>query len=98
VEGGNGGPLERDQGGRLVRGPRHVDLVLTFPGIPGEERFAEIAPATGFARNVASLEAMVSQIYLAVVISRLVGIQSAQPPAGRQGTAEETGVRPIEPG
>src|SRR5271157_3332770 len=34
---------------------------------------AEIAPATGFASNAASLEAMTGQIYLAVLIARLVG-------------------------
>jgi hypothetical protein len=35
---------------------------------------AEIAPATAFARNAASLEAMAGQIYLAVVVARLVGL------------------------
>jgi hypothetical protein len=60
--------------------------------------YGEIAPATGFASNAASLEAMTGQIYLAVVIARLVGIQAAQAPARQEGRAEETGVRPIEPG
>jgi hypothetical protein len=72
-------------------------FVFSYATLSGT-RHGEIAPATGFASNAASLEAMVGQIYLAVVIARLVGIHSAQPPAGRQGRAEETGVRPTEPG
>jgi len=35
-----------------------------------------IAPATGFACNAASLEAMTGQVYLAVVIARLVGLHA----------------------
>ena len=38
--------------------------------------YAEIAPATGFACNAASLEAMTGQVYLAVVIARLVGLHA----------------------
>jgi hypothetical protein len=36
---------------------------------------AEIQPATPFATNAASLEAMLGQIYLAVIIARLVGVE-----------------------
>jgi hypothetical protein len=41
---------------------------------------AEVSPATGFARNAASLEAMTGQIYLAVVVARLVGLHVSPPP------------------
>ena len=41
--------------------------------------YNEIAPTTGFAMNIVSLEALTGQIYLAVVIARLVGIHSSQP-------------------
>lgn len=43
---------------------------------------AEIAPATGFAGNAASLEAMTGQIYLAVVIARLVALHATPTPRG----------------
>jgi hypothetical protein len=43
---------------------------------------AEIAPATGFASNAASLEAMTGQIYLAVVIARLVALHATPTPRG----------------
>ena len=36
----------------------------------------DISPATAFASNAVSLEAMVGQIYLAVVVARLVGIEA----------------------
>ena len=36
------------------------------------------APATGFACNAASLEAMTGQIFLAVVVARLVGLHGTQ--------------------
>jgi hypothetical protein len=42
-------------------------------------------PATGFASNVASLEAMTGQIYLAVVIARLVGLHATPPPRDAAG-------------
>jgi hypothetical protein len=41
---------------------------------------AEVTRATGFARNPASLEAMTGQIYLAVVVARLVGLHVTPPP------------------
>jgi hypothetical protein len=40
---------------------------------------ADVAPATGFARNAASLEAMTGQIFLAVVVARLVGLHVTPP-------------------
>ncbi len=43
-----------------------------------------LAPGTGFTNMCSFLQAMTSQIYLAVVIARLVGIQSADIAEGRQ--------------
>ncbi len=40
---------------------------------------AEVAPATGFAWNAASLEAMAGQVFLAVVVARLVGLHVTPP-------------------
>ncbi|WP_165224923.1 hypothetical protein [Aquisphaera insulae] len=60
-------------------------FVMSF-GILSGSGFSAVAPATEFARNIASLEAMIGQIYLAVVIARLVGIQVAgevEPPGGK---------------
>ncbi|QEH38226.1 hypothetical protein OJF2_68240 [Aquisphaera giovannonii] len=62
---------ERSRAGEFL----HL-FVLSF-GILSGSGFAAVTPATGFARNLASLEAMIGQIYLAVVIARLVGIQVA---------------------
>lgn len=46
----------------------------------------DLEPANGFTEMAASLEAMSAQIYLAVVIARLVGLQASQPPElARQG-------------
>jgi hypothetical protein len=56
-------------------------FVFSFSTLSGTG-FGDLAPASGFASNMASLEAMTGQIYLAVVIARLVGIYSAPPPAG----------------
>jgi hypothetical protein len=41
--------------------------------------FGDVTPASGFASIVANLEALSAQVYLAVVIARLVGLQAAQP-------------------
>jgi hypothetical protein len=41
--------------------------------------FGELAPASGFASFCANLEALTAQVYLAVVIARLVAIRAAQP-------------------
>ncbi len=49
---------------------------------------AEIAPATGFASNAASLEAMTGQIYLAVLIARLVGLHVTPPPRDTAGLSK----------
>jgi hypothetical protein len=54
-------------------------FVLSYATLSGSN-FAEIAPATGFANNAASLEAMSGQIYLAVVVARLVGLHVSLPP------------------
>jgi hypothetical protein len=53
--------------------------------------YGDVAPASAFTRMAACLEAMMAQIYLAVVIARLVGIQ-AGPPSWRPDASR------IEPG
>jgi hypothetical protein len=42
-------------------------------------RPAEVAPATEFARNAASLDAMTGQVYLAVGVARLAGLHVTPP-------------------
>jgi hypothetical protein len=44
----------------------------------------DLAPATGFARISVCLEALSGQVYLAVVIARLVGMQADHPPNGHK--------------
>ncbi len=39
--------------------------------------YGDISPTTGFAKSVASTQAVVGQLYVAVIIARLVGIQIA---------------------
>ena len=56
-------------------------FVFSYATLSGSN-YAEVAPATGFARNAASLEAMTGQIYLAVVVARLVGLHVTPPPRG----------------
>jgi hypothetical protein len=53
-------------------------FVFSYATLSGSN-YAEIAPATGFARNAASLEAMTGQIFLAVVVARLVGLHVTPP-------------------
>jgi len=55
-------------------------FVFSYGTLSGTS-YPEITPATGFASNAASLLAMTGQIYLAVVIARLVGLQAS--PASR---------------
>ena len=50
-------------------------FVFSYATLSGSN-YAEVAPATGFACNAASLEAMTGQVYLAVVIARLVGLHA----------------------
>ena len=54
-------------------------FVLSYATLSGAS-YAEIAPATGFASNASSLLAMSGQIYLAVVIARLVGLHASPSP------------------
>ena len=53
-------------------------FVFSYATLSGAS-YADIAPATGFARNAASLEAMIGQVYLAVVVARLVGLHVTPP-------------------
>ena len=52
-------------------------LVFSYSTLSGSS-FTEIAPATSFAGNVVSFEAMAGQFYLAVVIARLVGLYTTE--------------------
>ncbi len=44
----------------------------------------KIEPGNGFSNILASLEAMSAQVYLAVVVARLVGMQASPPPSARR--------------
>ncbi len=54
--------------------------------------YGDLAPANGFANMCASIQAMTGQIYLAVVIARLVGIQINQRQSEQTANAVETAV------
>jgi MFS family permease len=56
-------------------------FVFSYSTLSGSG-YGGVSPAGGFAELTASLEAIIANIYMAVVIARLVGIQSAQPSAG----------------
>jgi hypothetical protein len=64
-------------------------FVFSYATLSGSN-CAEVAAATGFARNAASLEAMMGQIYLAVVIARLVSLHVTPRQARRRGSCETT--------
>jgi hypothetical protein len=59
-------------------------FVFSYATLSGSN-YVEVVPATGFARNAASLEAMMGQIYLAVVVARLVGLHVTPPPRDTAG-------------
>jgi hypothetical protein len=59
-------------------------FVFSYGTLSGSN-YAEIMPATGFASNVASLEAMTGEIDLAVMIARLVGPHATPPPRDAAG-------------
>jgi hypothetical protein len=54
-------------------------VIFSFSTLTGAG-YGDIAPAGAFAEMAACLEAMMAQVYLAVVIARLVGIQASPPP------------------
>ena len=58
-------------------------FVFSYATLSGSN-YAEVAPATGFACNAASLEAMTGQVYLAVVVARLVGLHATPRHANRR--------------
>ena len=64
-----------DDGSRVTEFMRL--FVFSYATLSGSS-CAEIAPATGFACNAASLEAMTGQIFLAVVVARLVGLHGTR--------------------
>ena len=51
----------------------------------------DLTTSTGFASIVVALEAMMGQIFLAVGLARLVGIQAGPAPPGRVARADDTG-------
>jgi hypothetical protein len=57
-------------------------LVFSYKSLTGAG-YSDLSPATGFTSIATCLEAMMGQIYLAVVIARLVGIQASQPRSAR---------------
>jgi hypothetical protein len=59
-------------------------VIFSFSTLTGTG-YGDIAPAGAFAEMAACLEAMTGQVYLAVVIARLVGIQVGPPPPVRPG-------------
>jgi hypothetical protein len=69
-------------------------FVFSYATLTGTAR-ADLEPGTGFADMAASLEAMSAQIYLAVVIARLVGLQAGAPPPDRHSPASVEGDRGI---
>ena len=64
-----------DEGSRVTEFMRM--FVFSYATLSGSS-CAEIGPATGFACNAASLEAMTGQIFLAVVVARLVGLHGTR--------------------
>lgn len=61
--------------------------------------YAGLSAVGGFPNMAACLEAMTAQIYLAVVIARLVGLQAAPPPPGpAEPPVLETDPVPPDPG
>ncbi|MBV8267559.1 MAG: hypothetical protein JO355_16235 [Planctomycetaceae bacterium] len=73
--------------------------VLSYSTLAGSGT-GDLTPSTEFANMAVALEAMMGQIYLAVVLARLVGVQAGQAPPGRVARADETGgvERAIRPG
>src|SRR5262249_56811815 len=55
-------------------------LIFSYATMTGTG-YSDLTPSTDFARMATCLEAMTAQVYLAVIIARLVGIY-AVPPAG----------------
>jgi len=58
-------------------------FIFSYATLTGTGR-GDLEPASGFADMAAAMEAMSAQIYLAVVIARLVGLQAAAPPAAER--------------
>ena len=59
-------------------------FVFSYATLSGSN-YVEVVPATGFARNAASLEAIMGQVYLGVVVARLVGLHVTPPPRDTAG-------------
>jgi hypothetical protein len=72
-------------------------LIFSYATMTGTG-YSDLAPSTDFARMVACLEAMMAQVYLAVVIARLVGMQTGPtagvPPPTTDGEAGRGAAQP----
>ena len=100
----------RPQGGPMVRGsgdlswrPAFMRLLLFSYSTLTSSGFRDLAPASGFAGICGNLEALSGQVYLAVVIARLVGMHAAHSPPGKPtaigpaaGQGHEPSLRPNE--
>jgi hypothetical protein len=70
------------------RTPEFMHVLVYSDATLSGSNGAEVAPATGFARNAASLEAMAGQIYPVVVMARLVGLYATPPPRDTAGVSK----------
>jgi voltage-gated potassium channel len=77
---GEARPIWREDQSRRVGFLRF--LILSYSTMTSRG-YADIAPASDFANICGCLEAMMAQVYLAVVIARLVGLQASQSPSER---------------
>jgi Ion channel len=59
-------------------------LIFSYTTLTGTG-YGDVAPSSAFAVMAACLEAMMAQVYLAVGIARMVGIQAGPPPPVRPG-------------
>jgi hypothetical protein len=89
VEAGAPGSFLSEGGQRIVladensRWAGFVRLLVFSYSAMTTTGFGGLAPSSDFASICANLEAMTAQVYLAVVIARLVGIRAAQRPSAQ---------------
>ncbi len=83
------GSLWRDDGARRSAFVRILVFSYSTMTTTG---YSDLRPSNGFSAIAACLEAMMAQVFLAVVIARLVGMQSGpKPPAPPGATVDEGG-------
>lgn len=67
-------------------------FIFSYATLTGTGR-GDLEPANGFADMASSLEAMSAQVYLAVVVARLVGMQAGSPTAVRpEGSPDDRAI------